>query len=342
MFQLVRLVRLDHLVRPDRPVRPVRPAPVARPRAEGPGQAARRPARRPGLRPPALGRGAAGPARQAALLPERRPAVHPGQQHQAGGHVGRRLAAAARLQRWRPRSTPPARWTPASSGATSSSTAAATRPRRCAAMRSTAPWPAPATAIPSRSSGPWPPSSAPPGITEVKGDLVGDGSYFEPTMVHGDWSSYDLNWWYAAPVSGLSFNDNSVDLYWRPGRRRGHAGADHHEPRPGRRDPRESEPDHRTGHADHPRLLPDARHPLALGRGRCRARQPWRHRVVRPARPRSVHGPGLPPGPGRGGDHRSGHDHVDHRLAQVPGRPRRRRRWPPCNRGRSASGSSRS
>jgi len=55
------------------------------------------------------------------------------------------------------------------------------------------------------------------GITEVKGDLVGDGSYFEPTMVHGDWSSYDLNWWYAAPVSGLSFNDNSVDLYWRPG-----------------------------------------------------------------------------------------------------------------------------
>jgi D-alanyl-D-alanine carboxypeptidase/D-alanyl-D-alanine-endopeptidase (penicillin-binding protein 4) len=55
------------------------------------------------------------------------------------------------------------------------------------------------------------------GITEVKGDLVGDGSYFEPTMVHGDWAGYDLNWWYAAPVSGLSFNDNSVDLYWRPG-----------------------------------------------------------------------------------------------------------------------------
>jgi D-alanyl-D-alanine carboxypeptidase/D-alanyl-D-alanine-endopeptidase (penicillin-binding protein 4) len=55
------------------------------------------------------------------------------------------------------------------------------------------------------------------GISEVKGDLVGDGSYFEPTLVHGDWSGYDLNWWYAAPVSGLSFNDNSVDLYWRPG-----------------------------------------------------------------------------------------------------------------------------
>jgi len=55
------------------------------------------------------------------------------------------------------------------------------------------------------------------GISEVKGNLVGDGSYFEPMMVHGDWAGYDLNWWYAAPVSGLSFNDNSVDLYWRPG-----------------------------------------------------------------------------------------------------------------------------
>jgi D-alanyl-D-alanine carboxypeptidase/D-alanyl-D-alanine-endopeptidase (penicillin-binding protein 4) len=55
------------------------------------------------------------------------------------------------------------------------------------------------------------------GITAVSGDLIGDGSYFEPLTVHGGWETYDLNWWYAAPVSGLMFNDNSVDVHWGPG-----------------------------------------------------------------------------------------------------------------------------
>ena len=55
------------------------------------------------------------------------------------------------------------------------------------------------------------------GISGVAGDLVGDGSYFEPEIVHPGWESYDLNWWYAAPVSGLVFNDNSVDIKWLPG-----------------------------------------------------------------------------------------------------------------------------
>jgi serine-type D-Ala-D-Ala carboxypeptidase/endopeptidase (penicillin-binding protein 4) len=55
------------------------------------------------------------------------------------------------------------------------------------------------------------------GIREVHGDLVGDGSYFEPRTVHPDWEGFDLNWWYAAPVSGLGFNDNSVDFVWGPG-----------------------------------------------------------------------------------------------------------------------------
>jgi D-alanyl-D-alanine carboxypeptidase/D-alanyl-D-alanine-endopeptidase (penicillin-binding protein 4) len=54
------------------------------------------------------------------------------------------------------------------------------------------------------------------GVREVLGDLVGDGSYFEPQLISGEWSAYDLNWWYAAPVSGLGFNDNSVDLHWKP------------------------------------------------------------------------------------------------------------------------------
>jgi serine-type D-Ala-D-Ala carboxypeptidase/endopeptidase (penicillin-binding protein 4) len=55
------------------------------------------------------------------------------------------------------------------------------------------------------------------GIRAVAGDIVGDGSYFEPTLVHPNWESFDLNWWYAAPVSGLGFHDNSVDFEWQPG-----------------------------------------------------------------------------------------------------------------------------
>lgn len=50
------------------------------------------------------------------------------------------------------------------------------------------------------------------GVRTIAGDLVGDGSYFESTVVHPAWEGYDLNWWYAAPVSGLGFNDNSVDF----------------------------------------------------------------------------------------------------------------------------------
>ena len=50
------------------------------------------------------------------------------------------------------------------------------------------------------------------GIKSVSGDVVGDGSWFEPLMVHPAWENYDLNWWYAAPVSGLGYNDNSIDI----------------------------------------------------------------------------------------------------------------------------------
>ncbi len=55
------------------------------------------------------------------------------------------------------------------------------------------------------------------GIKRVTGRIVGDGSYFEPTIVHWNWESFDLNWWYAAPVSGLGFHDNSVDFQITPG-----------------------------------------------------------------------------------------------------------------------------
>ncbi len=55
------------------------------------------------------------------------------------------------------------------------------------------------------------------GIREVHGDLIGDGSWFDPETINSDWVAYDLSWWYAAPVTGLGFNDNSVDIAWKPG-----------------------------------------------------------------------------------------------------------------------------
>ncbi len=55
------------------------------------------------------------------------------------------------------------------------------------------------------------------GIRRITGKLVGDGSAFEPTLVHYGWNAWDLNWWYAAPVSGLGFHDNSVDFHIAPG-----------------------------------------------------------------------------------------------------------------------------
>ena len=55
------------------------------------------------------------------------------------------------------------------------------------------------------------------GIRVIAGDVIGDGSYFTPQIIHPGWEVYDLGWWYAAPVSGLGFNDNAVDFREIPG-----------------------------------------------------------------------------------------------------------------------------
>src|SRR5574341_644557 len=55
------------------------------------------------------------------------------------------------------------------------------------------------------------------GVRRITGRVVGDGSYFEPTLVHPGWNNWDLHWWYAAPVSGLAFNDNSTEFRITPG-----------------------------------------------------------------------------------------------------------------------------
>ena len=59
------------------------------------------------------------------------------------------------------------------------------------------------------------------GVRQIQGDIVGDGSWFEAASLHPGWELFDLNWWYAAPVAGLAFNDNSLDFVWQPGIRVG-------------------------------------------------------------------------------------------------------------------------
>jgi D-alanyl-D-alanine carboxypeptidase/D-alanyl-D-alanine-endopeptidase (penicillin-binding protein 4) len=50
------------------------------------------------------------------------------------------------------------------------------------------------------------------GITRITGRIVADQTYFDDELVRSDWELYDLNWWYAAPVAPLGFNDNAIDF----------------------------------------------------------------------------------------------------------------------------------
>lgn len=63
------------------------------------------------------------------------------------------------------------------------------------------------------------------GVRSVTGSVVGDGSYFESVLLHDTWEQGDLVWGYAAPVGGLAFNDNSIDLRWGPGTGEGAPGT---------------------------------------------------------------------------------------------------------------------
>jgi len=50
------------------------------------------------------------------------------------------------------------------------------------------------------------------GITRINGDLIGDDDVFDDTPLGYGWSWDDETYWYAAEISGLSFNDNNVDF----------------------------------------------------------------------------------------------------------------------------------
>ena len=59
------------------------------------------------------------------------------------------------------------------------------------------------------------------GVKRIKGDLVGDESYFTGAPVGSGWEWEDLTWSYGAQVSALTINDNAIDLNIRPGDRPG-------------------------------------------------------------------------------------------------------------------------
>lgn len=50
------------------------------------------------------------------------------------------------------------------------------------------------------------------GVTEISGDVVADDTRFDRQYVHPNWPKDQLSRWYCAPVSGLSLNDNCVEL----------------------------------------------------------------------------------------------------------------------------------
>ncbi len=62
------------------------------------------------------------------------------------------------------------------------------------------------------------------GLKVVDGDVVGeDGFGWEPYP--SDWSIDDMVWGYGAPVSGLTVNDNQMEVTVRPGRAAGEAAS---------------------------------------------------------------------------------------------------------------------
>ena len=54
------------------------------------------------------------------------------------------------------------------------------------------------------------------GVKKVKGDLIGDESYFAGPPYGAGWDWDDLTWWYGAEVSALTVNDNALDLSVKP------------------------------------------------------------------------------------------------------------------------------
>jgi len=59
------------------------------------------------------------------------------------------------------------------------------------------------------------------GLREVDGDIVGDDSFYPYDPYPAGWSSGDLFFAFAAPVSAIAFNDNAISVIVAPGQRAG-------------------------------------------------------------------------------------------------------------------------
>jgi len=54
------------------------------------------------------------------------------------------------------------------------------------------------------------------GLTSIPGDLLIDDAIFDDQGINPTWEAEDLGKWYAAPLAGLNFNDNCVDITVSP------------------------------------------------------------------------------------------------------------------------------
>ena len=62
------------------------------------------------------------------------------------------------------------------------------------------------------------------GVKRVEGNIVGDESYFTGPRLGYGWEWDDLQWYYGAEISALTVNDNSLDLFVKPGQSVGAQG----------------------------------------------------------------------------------------------------------------------
>ncbi|MFN8393245.1 MAG: D-alanyl-D-alanine carboxypeptidase/D-alanyl-D-alanine-endopeptidase [Bacteroidia bacterium] len=56
------------------------------------------------------------------------------------------------------------------------------------------------------------------GINRIEGDIIGDGSIFEDALTPATWVWSDVGNYYGAGACGLSFNENSYELFFKPGK----------------------------------------------------------------------------------------------------------------------------
>ena len=63
------------------------------------------------------------------------------------------------------------------------------------------------------------------GIKRIEGNIIGDDDYFDDDYFGAGWPSGERGEWYSAEVSALTYNDNTVDVHWKGGRKEGKSAS---------------------------------------------------------------------------------------------------------------------